>query len=372
MTAPTKTPAAPSPGEPVKRARPGDLAALADAEPDAPDLDGAESPFVDQAPSDTELADEPLPDDALEPEPEPTEESDQGEFGVRVFGMEPFELLAALRTGTMPQQMADALYVNLPVIGEDGTTRTVRTPLSEVPGGFMRRADYQRKTAEISRMRKEAQGVIEGRKGELQSLREHGNLRKWLDKNGLGQSFFRAATELANDVARYNAMTPEGQDAYDRQQELDAREADFAERERTQSEKERADENKRYVREQQQKLEQLVPAAFTKLGIKSSKLAQSIFSKCLSIRLAEVPKGEWQGVTQAIVWETAKDTLDELQLLGRADEPAEPASRAQGGPPVTALPSVRVPGAPTPKAGQRMRIDQFGPAMSRLNGNGRR
>jgi hypothetical protein len=361
---------------------PSDPTLAVDQPGDEPDTDPETAPTEPpeaepEAPVEDPAEPEPLEED-LPPE-EPTDPNLEP-----VLGMKPDELLGMLRNGQLPKSVAEQLFVDVPI----GNGRTQRVNLVELHRGFLRNIDYSRKTEAAAQERKQAQGMLQARQNELQTMRDPTGkgMRRWIEDNGMFEPFFRAAESLASEVSSYQAMSPEQRDAYDRQLANEERERKLQTREQEINQRDQAIRHDQFRRKHEQDLTEMVPRSFERHQLHDSKLAQDLFKGHLGKVVDQLER--FDGLNDEIIDMATRLTVETLQEMaqsgylpaGDAQQPAAqpqtqprqgvmtPRTRAPGPPPPTALPGAPRTGPARPTNGsERARISGFGVAMQKLN-----
>jgi hypothetical protein len=369
VATPTTAPATPSgstiptPQLAPTRRKPSELADLT-VVPD-PVVDLNEPEFDPNADPSAEMAPDAVPDEVIDEQPD----------AQPLFGMEPDALLAELRAGKLPAGMLDQVWAEVPYIDANGQQHTVRMTMNELRKSAMLRSEFTRKTQELSRIRGEADRVIQERQQLDQQLRDPRHFRRWVEESGKFEAFEAAAQELAREYAAFYKMSPAEQNAYIQSKELEHKERALTAREKAAEEAQRQNQRAQAQAKHRADLERMVPVAFQKYRIQDGKLAQKIIGEEILAIANGIPNERFTGITQDMCNEAAQATLERLREMARYQEPVtasnlpnRPAStntRPQPGLSPTALPGGRPPGSPATRPTGRARIDNFGALMNK-------
>lgn len=235
----------------------------------------------------------------------------------------------------------------------DGSTKTVRELVNDRHAGTLRMSDYSRKTQEAAAYGRQAQQVVADNRMLFQRMTDPNVLRATMKHLGPAheQAFEAAATMLAKERLALMRMQPHERAAYEAQQQVAERDRQLQEmREQLQR---REQENQphpaqQYVQPIHQTLDQHVPAAWARHGLRNSGPAIRAF--------AEHIQAVWDGRMETIPQAVEAATIATAEELG--DRVAQHNQEAQQNAPRQSqqqplAPRRLPPGGPPP--GQRQR-----------------
>lgn len=298
--------------------------------------------------------------------PDDDQQTDELGDDAPLFGVAPQELLAMLRAGKLPPEMAEQITRDVKIDGQ-----TYRMSLPELEKAAMRGIDYSRKSREIAGVRRQAETVLAREKQQWQQWSQDPQaLYSALEQRGMIDvptatgPLYEIAMHIAEQRRAWLEMTPAEQRAHIRELEADRRTAEAAAKVREADERDRGARRSETQSRFKRDLEAMTPIAMQKYGIAVSPRATKHYNEGLRDAADRIPDGQPIVITQAMCDEAAayaRECLIEDARYGAKDPAGAPARgapqpqqrqpqrTAQGGPlPPTALPGGRAFGNPPP------------------------
>jgi hypothetical protein len=195
------------------------------------------------------------------------------------------DLVESLKKGVVPEALHDQVKFEMTVNG----TRMVLSA-KELGGGYMRHADYTKKTQAVQEQRKENEAFSSAFDASCERAAKDPTgqeLRKLMRKMGLGEAAERMAASIANEYYQMESMT-EGE----RKAHLRARAAEEAletAREREAMNSESARDKKRRAQQQafQREYDNLKPTAMQRAQLKGTASEVAAYNHALRVLLNE-------------------------------------------------------------------------------------
>lgn len=229
-----------------------------------------------------EAADAAEPDDdapAVDPLEEAFHTNEKGE----VLKMR--DLVESLKKGVVPEALHDQVKFEMTVNG----TRMVLSA-KELGGGYMRHADYTKKTQAVQEQRRENEAFANqfDQSCERASKDPTGQeLRKLLRKMNLGEALERAAASIATEYHAMESMTPGERQAHLRARMLEEQLETARERAAMNQESERDKKRRAQQQSFQREYENLTPTALQRAQLKRTPRMEQEYRTQLGILLRE-------------------------------------------------------------------------------------
>lgn len=257
-----------------------------------------------------------------------------------IHGMKAEDLLAAIREGTLPDEVLEHLRIKAKY---DGAEELM--PLSELRGERLRLNDYSRKMAEYKQRETALNETQDQFLAMTEAWAKHEDPRQVKQSRRdieklIGSKAFRAICEdLAIEVAQERALQeqipeqlrPYIFDRLERSRELETKIEELTSRASNDAQTVQQQQRKEWIAGNKATMDKHLPTAFKRENIQDGPLARNVFGICL--------RGLWdtsQPLTQAIIDQTATATRQELAKLAR--DPAQAGNPAAGNPPAPTSP----------------------------------
>lgn len=299
-----------------------------------------------------EAAEAAEPDDSTPP-PDPLEEVVHTDDKGAQLKMR--DLVESLKKGVVPEALHEKLQFEMTVNG----SRMVLSA-KELGSGYMRHADYTKKTQAVQETRRENEAFQKSFDGACERAAKDpsgAELRKMMRRMGLGQALENAAASIAIEYANMEKMTPGEREAHQRARMLEEQMETLREQALMNQENERDKKRRQHQEAFQREYGNLTPTALTRAGLKGTPTERKAYNAALKVLLDEPgARLTLDLCTQAAF--SARDELADQAVQYRTEvEAATPAQRQlaaqqqqRGAPqPQQGLPVRRV--APAPVTG---------------------
>lgn len=285
-----------------------------------------------------------LDENGMEAQPEPEQGDEQ-----TPEGMPAYEELQGMYKALSGPELHQGLWDKTVPVTINGTQ--VQKPISELAQGYMRMADFSRKSQEASQWTNQAKQVIEQNRQLLSRMADPAVLRASLKRLGPQheRAFQEAAKQYAAEQLQLLRMNPHERAAYEAQQKAAEYERQLQEmREQYQREQEqrREPEHQKYVAPIHNMLMQTVPQLWAKHGVRESPIAMQTFAQHI--------QAIWDGREETVQQALEQATIATAEELG--DRVAQHRQHSQQQPPQRLQQPIapsRVPSGPPQRNGQR-------------------
>lgn len=242
-------------------------------------IDDEHDPLWDDDEAEAEADDTEDAEDAEQgQDDEAGEDGDDDEEDEQIHGLKQSDVLAALKKGQLPEELAKQLKVTAKVNGKE-----LEITVQEAARGYQRLSDYTREKSATRRLREKSEQAIGSVNRLLGSWqKDHRALRDGIKKIGATASLEKLVQEMAVETLQELELKQKNPQLYDLRKELErereAREAlerKLSKPPPSADDDEQAEENARLIKPK-------VDAAFEAAGLKDNRRTREEFSKAFN------------------------------------------------------------------------------------------